>query len=128
MATINHFEELEIWQIARQLAHRIFLRTQKEPFSKDFRFHDQIRAASGSVMDNVAEGFERSSRLEYVNFLSIAKGAAGETRSQLYRAVDQSYIDKNEGDELIIAYKVLSSKLAGFRKVFKHFRYPGSKI
>lgn len=83
MATIKRFEDLEIWQIARRLCKEVFNLTNKGPFLKDFKFRDQIRSSSGSIMDNIAEGFERSSRLEFVNFLSIAKGSAGETRSQL---------------------------------------------
>lgn len=128
MATITKFEELEIWQTARRLANSIFLLTQKELFSKDFRFRDQIRAASGSVMDNVAESFERSSRLEYVNFLSIAKGSAGEVRSELYRAIDQKYINENEGQILIEEYKTHSSKLAGFIKYLNTSSVAGQKF
>ncbi len=128
MGTINNFEDLEVWQLARQLANRNFLLTQNEPFSKDFRFRDQIRAASGSVMDNIAEGFERSSRLEYVNFLSIAKGSAGETRSQLYRAIDQKYVDEKKALELIDEYKLLSSKLAGFIKYLNTSAIQGQKF
>lgn len=91
MATINRFEDLEIWQIARRLCKEVFNLTSKGPFTKDFKFRDQIRSSSGSVMDNIAEGFERSSRLEFVNFLSISKGSSGETRSQLYRALDAEF-------------------------------------
>ena len=94
MATINEFEDLEIWKTARALANKVFRLTEQEPFARDFRFRDQIRAASGSVMDNTAEGFERSSRLEFINFLSIAKGSSGEVRSQIHRTLDQKYIDE----------------------------------
>lgn len=128
MATITNFEDFEIWQTARKLTNMVFVLTQKEPFLKDFRFRDQIRAASGSVMDNIAEGFERSSRLEYVNFLSIAKGSAGEVRSQLYRAIDQNYINEIEGQMLIEEYKTLSSKLAGFIKYLNTSSVPGQKF
>jgi len=107
MATIQNFEELEIWQIARKLTNKIFNIRLKDPFAKDFRFRDQIRAASGSVMDSIAKGFERSSRLEFVNFLSIAKGSAGEVRSQLQRAFDQNYISETEFAELFEDYKTL---------------------
>ncbi len=79
-------------------------------------------------MDNIAEGFERSSRLEYVNFLSIAKGSAGETRSQLHRAIDQSYIEEKEGLDLIEAYKVLLSKIAGFIKYLNSSTIAGQKF
>ena len=128
MGTIKNFEDLEIWQIARRLAKKVFLSTQKEPFSKDFRFRDQIRASSGSVMDNIAEGFERSSRLEFVNFLSTSKGSAEETRSQLYRAIDQKYVEEGEAMELIEEYKLLSAKLSGFIKYLNTSDYKGQKF
>jgi len=83
MATIKRFEDLQIWEISRRLCKDVFALTNKGLFLKDFKFRDQIRSSAGSVMDNIAEGFERSSRPEFVNFLSIAKGSAGETRSQL---------------------------------------------
>lgn len=64
--TINNFEDLEIWKEARELCKIIFKMTSKEPFNKDFRFRDQIRAASGSIMDNIAEGFDRDGRKEFI--------------------------------------------------------------
>ena len=81
---------------------------QSQLFKSDFKFRDQLRASAGSVMDNISEGFERSSRLEFVNFLGIAKGSAGEVRSQLYRSVDNNYIDRIEGLGLIDEYEKLS--------------------
>ncbi len=88
MATITRFEEMAIWQEARILSLKIFQLTNQELFSKEFRFRDQIKAAAGSVMDNIAEGFERSSRLEFINFLSYAKGSCGEVKSQLLKNYD----------------------------------------
>lgn len=99
MATITKFEKPDIWKEARRLSFVIFQFVQKERFSKDFRFRDQIKAAAGSVMDNIAEGFERSSRLEFINFLSYAKGSCGEVKSQLYRGKDQIYIAEDEFQE-----------------------------
>ena len=81
MATIKKFEDLEIWKMSRHLSFKIFELSNNSFFSKDFRFRDQIRAAAGSIMDNIAEGFERSGRLEFINFLSISKGSAGEVKS-----------------------------------------------
>lgn len=128
MATIQNFEDLEIWQEARSLSLSVFLLTQKEPLSKEFRFRDQMRSAAGSVMDNIAEGFERSSRLEFINFLSIAKGSAGEVRSQLYRAADQNYITESEKLRLVEGYKLLSAKISGFIKYLNNSKHKGQKF
>jgi four helix bundle protein len=128
MATIKRFEDLEIWQIARRLCKEVFNLTNKGPFLKDFKFRDQIRSSSGSVMDNIAEGFERSSRLEFVNFLSIAKGSAGETRSQLYRSIDAEYCTESEANELIKEYEQLAQQIAGFISYLNQSNLKGQKF
>ena len=98
MATIQRFEDLLIWQKSRTLCQQIFEFVKKEPFSKDYKLVSQINSSSGSTMDNIAEGFERGGRNEFIQFLSIAKGSAGEVKSQLYRAIDRKYISKTEFD------------------------------
>jgi len=94
MATIKDFEELIAWQKARELARNIWKLTMQEPFSKDFSLRDQIHRSSGSVMDNIAEGFERGGNKEFIHFLFISKGSLAEVKSQLYRAIDRNYIDE----------------------------------
>jgi four helix bundle protein len=74
MATVKRFEDLEIWQMARELENKVFEETQKGKLSKDYKLKDQMNSAAGSIMDNIAEGFGRGSRLEFVQFLSISKG------------------------------------------------------
>lgn len=96
MATFNRFEDIVAWQKARVLCKTINDYTQKGLFSKDFKLISQIKSSSGSAMDNIAEGFERGGNKEFSQFLSISKGSAGETRSQLYRALDNEYISENE--------------------------------
>lgn len=96
MARIESFEEIQSWQKARLLCKGIFKLTAKEPFSKDFSLKDQIKRSSGSVMDNIAEGFDRSSSKDFRRFLFIAKGSLSEVKSQLFRALDQKYINDNE--------------------------------
>jgi four helix bundle protein len=113
MATFKSFEEIEVWQMARALADKIFDLTLEGSFAKDFKLRDQINGSSGSIMDNIAEGYERDGIKEFIQFLSIAKGSAGETRSQLYRAVDRNHISdemhQNLRDEVIRISKQLSS-------------------
>ena len=128
MGTIKRFEDLEIWQIARDLARKVKVLTEAELYSKDFRFRDQRNASAGSVMDNIAEGFERSGRLEFVNFLSIAKGSTGEVRSQLYRAVDYSYLKEDDVLPLIKEYESLASKISGFMAYLNKSVYKGQKF
>ena len=127
MSTVRSFEELEIWQLAREIARDVYELTKKELFSRDFSLVDQIRRSSGSSMDNIAEGFERSGNKEFIQFLSVAKGSAGETRSQLYRAYDQKYIDKDEFDLLYTKLIELSSKMKSFMNYLKTTSYKGQK-
>lgn len=104
MPTIKYFEDLDIWQIAREISKEIYKITRYVSFRKDFALVDQIRRSSGSIMDNVAEGFERDGNKEFKQFLSISKASSGECRSQIYRALDQGYISESE-------FKLLRGKL-----------------
>ena len=94
MATIKTFEDIGAWQKARILSKQIFELTLTEPFSKDYALRDQINRSMGSLMDNIAEGFERGGTKEFIQFLSIARGSAGELRSQLHRALDLNHLDR----------------------------------
>jgi four helix bundle protein len=96
MPTIQRFEDLEAWKIARVLTKDIYSLTRNQNFSRDYGLKDQICRLSVSIMSNIAEGFERDGDREFINFLSIAKGSAGETRSLLYVALDQNYISESE--------------------------------
>jgi four helix bundle protein len=119
MATITRFEELEIWQMTRQIAKEIndLIKTNKLMLD-DKRFCSQIKASSGSIMDNIAEGFERNGREEFKQFCSIAKASAGETRSQIYRAADDGYITREVEVYFVELLLVISKKIAAFKKVF----------
>jgi four helix bundle protein len=114
MATIRKFEDLDIWQLARQLSKEIKLLTDTEIFSKEFKLKDQMKRSSGSIMDNIAEGFDRDSRLEFVNFLSIAKGSCGELKSQLYRCLDYKLTKEENFNLLYKQTEEISAKIAGF--------------
>jgi four helix bundle protein len=95
MATINTFEELDIWQLSREICQDTWDLFEKTILGKDFELKNQMNRSSGSIMDNIAEGFERNGRREFINFLSYSKGSCGELRSQLYRAFDREHISKD---------------------------------
>jgi four helix bundle protein len=125
--TYKTFEELEVWQNARKLAIKIYALTKEGSFSKDFKLRDQINGSAGSVMDNIAEGFEREGKREFIQFLAIAKGSAGEVRSQLYRALDREHITREVFDELREEAGLLSKQLSGFMRYLKGSDYRGTK-
>ena len=128
MATITKFEDLEIWQEARKLSKEVFILSKETDLKTDFRFKEQIKASSGSVMDNIAEGFERDGNLEFRQFLSIAKGSAGETRSQIYRLYDCEYISEEQFKELKNKYEKLSGKIKNFITYLNKKDFKGNKF
>jgi four helix bundle protein len=134
MATITKFEELEIWQLARELANDIFeLYTNSEDFSRDFKLRDQINGSIGSVMDNIAEGFERGGRnvpiaIGIINFLTYSKGSAGEVKSQLYRALDRKYITREKFDRLYEKTDLIGKKTGSFINYLNTSPHKGNKF
>ena len=127
MASVKEFEELAIFRKARELSQRIYPVTNKDGFKSDFRFVQQIRAAAGSIMDNIAEGFERGGNKEFLNFLYIAKGSCGEVRSQLIRANDVGYLTPEEFEELYAECRKLSASIMNLIKEIKSSEMVGSK-
>ena len=127
MAVVRDFEELAIFQKARELSKKIYPITQRGEFKYDTRFVQQIRAAVGSIMDNIAEGFERTGNKEFLNFLYIAKGSCGEVRSRLIRANDLGYMTKEEYDELYTECRKLSAGIMNFIKEIRTSEYAGAK-
>ena len=128
MATITRFEDLEIWQLAREQSRLIFHLCEQDSFQKDFSLRNQLSAAAGSVMDNIAEGFERDSRLEFINALSYSKGSTGEVRSQLFRGFESDYWNESELNELNEEYKNLASHIANFIKYLNTSDQKGLKF
>jgi len=128
MATINRFEDLEIWKEARRLAKEIHFISVETELRSDLRFKNQIKSSSGSVVDNIAEGFERDGNLEFRQFLSIAKGSAGETRSQLYRVFDFEYISEEKFEALKKDYENLSGKIKNFITYLNKKDFKGNKF
>lgn len=129
MSKIERFEDLLVWQRARENDKSIFLATVKSnQFSKDFALTDQMRRSSGSIMDNIAEGFERSGNKEFIQFLSYSKSSSGELKSQLYRAFDRKYIDKETFDLLYNNTDEISKMISGFTKYLKKSDFKGDKF
>ena len=128
MATIQKFEDLEIWQKARLLSQKVYPLTFKEPIASDFRLKDQMRGSCGSIMDNIAEGFERGSKNEFTNSLTIAKGETGELKSQLYRSLDNKYITEEIFRELYSLADELTRMLTGFINYLNKSKIKGQKF
>ena len=128
MATVNKFEDLEVWQMARKYARSIYELTLKEKFAKEYKFKDQIKDSSGSVMDNIAEGFGRGSRLEFIQFLSIAKGSADEVKSQLYRILDYQLITEEAFKKYYKQANTIGAKIYSFMKYLNKTEHKGTKF
>lgn len=127
MATINNFEDLEIWKKSRELCQKIFITLIQNPNCSQ-NIKNQIDRSSASVMDNIAEGFEREGNKEFINFLSMSKGSCGEVRSQLTRAFDRNFINENEFNDLKNDYTDLSKMISDFMKYLKAIEHNGNKF
>ena len=127
MASVEGFEDLRIWQMARELCKEIYLHTEKKPWKTDSRFVQQIRAAAGSVMDNIAEGFERDGNKEYIQFLYIAKGSCGEVRSQIIRASDVGFLASEDYIKLYNDCISLNKGISAFIRRLKTSSVSGFK-
>ena len=128
MATIIRFEDVEAWKFAREISKEVYALTRNDLLSKDFSLKDQVRRSSGSVMDNIAEGFERGGRKEFIQFLSIAKRSTAELKSQLYRCLDQSYMDKNQFNHLFTMTDKVGKMLGGLIKYLRSTDIKGLKF
>lgn len=128
MATIRRFEDLEVWQKAREISKYVYNLTSIDKFSKDYSLKDQIKRASGSAMDNIAEGFDRGGNKEFINFLTYSKGSIAEVRSQAYRALDFGYISEQEFNHLIKETSSLSERLGKFISYLKNSEMKGVKF
>lgn len=116
MATIRRFEEIDAWKNGRRLTKLVYRISRNGAFSRDFALRDQIRRACISITSNIAEGFERNSASAFLHFLSIAKGSAGEVRSQLYVALDEGYIDQETFDCLYTLATSTVHQIGGFMR------------
>jgi four helix bundle protein len=114
MTTAKRFEELEVWQRAKDLTNLIYKYSTDGSFSRDFGLRDQMRRASVSIMSNIAEGFESQTQAMFIKYLGYAKGSAGELRAQLYIAKDQGYINEDEFNTMFSTVEICSKQLARF--------------
>ena len=128
MSKIERFEDLEIWQKARKICNSVFEFKEKTNLKTDYKLYNQINGSSGSIMDNIAEGFERNGNKEFNQFLSIAKASCGETRSQLYRLLDRKYISQEEFDLNCLELIGLSKQISGFMNYLHKSEYKGTKF
>ncbi len=90
---ITRFEDIEAWQLARELSRKVYRLTRKDEFAGDYGLKDQIQRAAGSALHNTAEGFDAETNAEFLRFLRIAKRSCTEVQSQLYVALDEAYIN-----------------------------------
>jgi four helix bundle protein len=128
MARIEKFEDLLSWQKARVLTGLVYEITRAGEFSKEFGLKDQIRRASVSILSNIAEGFERGGDKEFRQFLSQAKGSSAELRSQLYIALDRSYIGQAQFDQMKELSVEISRLLSGMMTYLTNSNLSGRKF
>ena len=128
MPTVTKFEDLEIWQIARKIEQFTFEQTKTELLSKDFKLKSQMNDSSSSIMSNIAEGFGRGSRLEFINFLSFSKGSASELQSQYYNCLDRKYINEVVFNEIYQMIETVSKKISAFMSYLNQSEMKGQKF
>lgn len=128
MGKIEKFEDLEVWQRGRLICQYVEELFQKSNLSKNYSLKDQMERSSGSIMDNIAEGFDRDGNREFHNFLSYAKGSAGELKSQSYRAFDKKLITKEQFEKLSEMCEVEKNKIGAFMYYLRNSGIKGQKF
>lgn len=126
MATLKNFEELEIWKLARELNRDIYIHIKLT--KKDPELQRQINRSASSIMDNIAEGFERNGTKEFIQFLSISKASCSELRSQLYRAFDRGYLNDKIFNRLAQKTILQNNKIGGLIGYLKRSGHQGTKF
>lgn len=125
---LKKIEDIEVWNKAREFCREIFEVYSEEPFCRDYGLKDQINRASGSIMDNIAEGFGRMGNREFINFLSYSKGSCLEVKSQIYRALDRNYIGEERAKELLKKLNVIDTQIGSFMNYLKTAPQKGAKF
>ncbi|KOS05328.1 30S ribosomal protein S23 [Flavobacterium akiainvivens] len=128
MAKINKFEELQIWQYSRELCRYVEVLFQTTPLGGNYAIRNQIERSSGSIMDNIAEGFERGGNKEFIQFLSISKGSCGEVKSQSYRAFDKKLISEEQHLKLNDQCELVKNKIGAMINYLLNSEMKGLKF
>ncbi|MDW8851779.1 four helix bundle protein [Flavobacterium sp. MMLR14_040] len=128
MGKIQKFEDLEIWRLARLICQQIEFLIQNTNLKTNYSLKDQIDRSSGSIMDNIAEGFERNGNREFIQFLSIAKGSAGEVKSQSYRAFDEKLISEQQHLQLNETVELVKNKIGAMMNYLNNCEIKGLKF
>ena len=128
MATVNKFTELEVWQLANELEKSIFEQLSSGTLSKDYALKDQMNKSVGSIPDNIAEGFGRGGRLEFIQFLSIARASASELQSQIIRCSNRNHISKEIFEELNELADKTGNKIGALIKYLNESEKTGPKF
>lgn len=125
--TITRFEDIEGWKLARELTRMVYEATRQASFSKDYGLKDQIQRASGSVMHNIAEGFDSGSNAEFARFLRYAQRSCTEVKSQLYAALDQNYLSEEQFQRIYEQATQTHKRIGGFIRYLARNQEPGTK-
>ena len=128
MSTIKEFEDLDIWKLAREICKKVEVLFQTTSLKANFAMRDQMERSSGSIMDNIAEGYGRGGNQEFHNFLSYSKGSTSELKSQLYRAFDKKLISFEQYEGLILLCNEEENKIGAFMFYLRKSSFKGIKF
>ena len=128
MSTVESFEDLEIWQKSREICQLVFDIHEPTNLGKDYKLYNQINGSSGSIMDNITEGFERGGNEEFGEFLSVSKASRGEARSRFYRILDRKYISQKEFDDTYDTLMTLSKQISSLTNNLQKSDLQGSRF
>ena len=128
MAHYNSYLELEIYKLAREICKDVWDLIISTPLGSDFKLRDQINGSSGSIMDNISEGFGRGGNREFINFLSYSRGSCSETQSQLIRAFDRKHISQEAFDSLMEKTQNEIDQISKFMNYLKSSERKGPKF
>ena len=118
---IEQFEDIEAWQLARELTRKVYRLKKKPEFAKDYGLKRQIQDAAGSSMHNIAEGFDSETNAEFVRFLRYAKRSCTEVQSELYVALDEEYISLNDFKDVYEKATRTRAAVRGFINYLKKY-------